>query len=162
MPDIFEMVVEPDERLHTASEEVRDITSELKKNVEKMKRTVEKQDGVGLAAVQVGIMQRFALVCFEKGEGKYEKAMLIINPKITSFSSEMVEGEEGCLSIPGFFTKVWRHKRITLEYTDIKGEKQVLEISDWNARIVQHEIDHLNGILITDRMERQNLEPAIV
>jgi peptide deformylase len=77
----------------------------------------------------------------------------LINPEIKTTSLECEFGEEGCLSIPGIYKPVKRNKRIHVEFMDIKGNKQTLEFEDLNARVIQHEIDHLNGILFVDRVE---------
>ena len=76
----------------------------------------------------------------------------MINPKILETSNEMFIGEEACLSVPDVYGNVKRHKSIAVEYTDIKGNRQTKKLKDFNARIIQHEIDHLDGILFVDKI----------
>ena len=84
--------------------------------------------------------------------GGYKAPMAMINPEILSFSNEMVLGEEGCLSVPDKFADVSRHKYIKVKYLDIDGNEKEEELENFNARVVQHEIDHLDGILFIDRI----------
>jgi len=106
-------------------------------------------DGVGLAAPQVGILQRL----FITRKGK--KFMAFINPIITGFSSGESIGTEGCLSFPGMFGKVERPSAISLSYIGMNGQRRQMEYSGFEARVIQHEIDHLNGILCIDQFEEE-------
>ncbi len=104
------------------------------------------EKGIGLAAPQVGVPKRVILVTLGK------KVHLMVNPEILSFSAECEIEEEGCLSLPNQFGKVSRAKRVVVKYLDVNGQEQEREVSDLDARVVQHEIDHLNGVLFTDRL----------
>jgi peptide deformylase len=113
--------------------------------------TVIKADGIGLAAPQVGKSLNLALIYLEhSGVPMFP----IINPKIVSVSKELVPIEEGCLSLPGLFGEVQRPKKITIEYQDVSGAVKHLEDAGWIARVCQHEVDHLLGTLIVDKLER--------
>jgi peptide deformylase len=134
-------------------EVVDDLILELAEN---MFETMKKEKGIGLAAPQVGVNKRVIIATLG------EKPHLMVNPEITSFSAECAIDEEGCLSLPEQFGKVSRAKRIIVRYLDEKGKKKEEELSDLDARVVQHEIDHLNGILFTDRlMQEQGTERGL-
>jgi peptide deformylase len=108
-------------------------------------------DGVGLAAPQVSARHR--ILVMDPSAGKDNGAVrVLVNPQITETSSGQVVGEEGCLSIPGVKLKVARHEWVTVEYLDIEGKSHKEAFVDWAARIVQHEIDHLDGVLMLDRV----------
>jgi peptide deformylase len=135
------------------SEPVSKIDKETAKLVRNMKETLLKEGGLGLAAPQVGKHIRLILVAIQKGKevGKDFAVVPMVNPEIIEFSEETCVGEEGCLSLPGQYLNVVRPSKITVGYLDEKSNKQILVLEDLNARIVQHEVDHLDGILITDR-----------
>lgn len=137
------------------SDSVSKIDKKVLKLIRNMKETLLKEGGLGLAAPQVGANTRVILVAIQKS-GKIGKDYVIvpmINPEILSFSEEGCVGEEGCLSLPGEYLDILRSKEVKIKYLDEKGGERVLALEDLNARIVQHEIDHLEGILITDRVE---------
>lgn len=120
------------------------ISDEIKKLILDMKKVVRKKDGIGLAAPQAGKSFRLIVVNSE------DKKFALINPKITRRSFRKEIAEEGCLSLPGFYINIKRPKKITVKYFDEKGKKIKLKADDLLARVIQHEIDHLNGVLITD------------
>jgi len=134
-------------KLRKNSAEVQKISQQEKKIIQQMKITIDKKKGIGLAAPQVGILKRIILA---KINGK---KIVMINPKITEFSLQEKSMEEGCLSIPGFFAQVIRSTEIQVKFQDEDFVEQILNLSDIDARVVQHEIDHLNGILFVDRIE---------
>jgi len=107
-------------------------------------------DDLGLAAPQVGFNLRAVLVRLNSGT-PHARVMAMINPEIISAGPETEIAEEGCLSLPNIFVKVKRLKSLTVKFFDERGEEQILEFKDLNARIIQHEIDHLDGILIVDK-----------
>ena len=110
-----------------------------------MAKTMLKTDGVGLAAPQIGKNIRLAVINSKDG------VFCLINPKFTKKSWAREIGQEGCLSIPGVFGKVKRHKKISLTYTDKDGKKTKMTAIGMMARVIQHEIDHLDGILFIDK-----------
>lgn len=115
--------------------------------IDNMVETMHESKGVGLAAPQVGINKRI-FVC-DRGDGIVRK---IINPIITPISDEKIDFEEGCLSVPGIYKKVSRFSKIKIEYINEKNENVVEEVSDFLAIIMQHEYDHLDGILFIDKI----------
>ncbi len=122
-----------------------DIQSLLPKMVE----TMHRENGVGLAAPQIGLSLRLA-VAETDGEIRY-----LINPQITSSSQEKIISEEGCLSLPGQFFPVVRSERVTVKYYNEKGLPKRLNASGFLAIVIQHEVDHLDGILICNRFKKQ-------
>jgi peptide deformylase len=144
---ILKLLSKDDPLLRTHSCAVADPTSDDVKNLSlDMIATMRSVRGIGLAAVQVGSPMRMFVV--EHGASK--KVLVAVNPTVLD-SSGMQTCDEGCLSMPGQFRLVERAKRIALQYTDLNGKKHVREFSNLGASIVLHEMDHLNGVLITDR-----------
>lgn len=136
--------------LRTVSKRVAKVTPEIRKFAQEMTKTMFAENGVGIAAPQCGRNIRMAIVRLNPGE-KNEIVFPIINPEIISPSEEMEDGEEGCLSLRGFWGKVMRHSHLLLRFTNIKGQDQSLLLEHFNARIIQHEVDHLDGKLFIDR-----------
>lgn len=136
--------------LRTVSKPVREITSDLKKFAVEMVKTMEAENGVGIAAPQVGRNIRMVIVKLNPGE-KNEIVFPMVNPEIIDRSTETEDGEEGCLSVPGVWGKVTRSSHLTVRYKNLKNDEQTLELHHFNARIIQHEIDHLDGILFIDK-----------
>lgn len=129
--------------LRAKTQKVGKVTKDVKKLIRDMKKTV-KGKGVGLAGPQVGVSLR---LCLTQIHGKM---VALIDPEIIWKSGDIAIDEEGCLSLPGIWRKVPRAKEIHLRYRDEKDQEQELKLSDFDARVVQHEIDHLDGILIID------------
>ena len=130
--------------LRTKTQRIPQITKEVKRLIKDMKATVKSADGLGIAAPQVGQSLR---VCLARTNGKMTP---LINPEITWRSTEVELLEEGCLSLPGIGVNVPRAKAVTLRFLDEKGSEQERRLTDLDARVVQHEVDHLNGVLIVD------------
>ncbi len=153
---IREIRKEGDEILSKKCREVEEITDKILELGQDMLDTMYKYDGIGLAASQVGILKRvivYDIKYFEEDEKP--EPHILINPVITSRSKTMIEVEEGCLSFPDLYEKVKRHEKVTVEYTDIKGKKKKINAKDIEAVVLQHEIDHLDGIVFLDRVEEQ-------
>ncbi len=150
MPKILNIIINPNPILRKKSIEINEnkINSKgMKEFCANMSETMIKKDGVGLAAPQVGKNIRFIVVNIEN------KITCMINPVITKKSWAKEFGEEGCLSVPNTFGKVKRHKKIKCLYYDNNGKKQIISTEKLTARIIQHEIDHLDGILFIDYLE---------
>jgi len=139
--------------------EVKDFGKGLKKMAKDMLETMIKANGLGLAAPQVGISKRMFLIVLDYKSGN-EKAIAMVNPVILAQSKETELAEEGCLSLPDMFERVERPIEITVEFSDLDGNRQVLTLSGLNAREVLHENDHLDGVLFTDRFREQERERA--
>lgn len=138
------------EILRTISKPVERVTKEHKKFAVEMMHSMNAEDGVGLAAPQAGQNIRMIVCRFNPGSSN-ELTMVMINPEIVDKAAEMESGEEGCLSLPGEWGMVDRSTRVLVNFLNLKGHPQTLEFFDFNARIVQHEIDHLDGVLFVDR-----------
>ena len=137
--------------LRAVSKDVKSFDKKLKKLAKQMREAMVKAKGIGIAAPQVGINLRIFLVTLDIGK-KSESCFAMVNPKITKFSEETDIEEEGCLSLPGVYGKVERPSSITVEFFDIEGSRYVLELEGLNARVVQHENDHLDGVLFVDKL----------
>jgi len=147
-PDSIELVVYPKPVLKTVAKEVQKFDDWLIAIVERMKDLMVLHKGVGLAAPQVGLSLRIFLA---SPTGKREDARAYVNPTLADeHGSE--EGEEGCLSLPDIHVKVPRFKTVRIEALDEHGKPFSEALADYHARIVQHENDHLDGILLLDRM----------
>lgn len=129
---------------------------ELQILVEDMIETMRVAPGVGLAAPQIGVSKRVIVVEFgnEDDETIPEQLYVLVNPEIVQQSEDNVVGIEGCLSVPGFAGEVARAQVVTVTGKDVSGKKVKIRAQGWLARIFQHEIDHINGILYTDRAEQ--------
>jgi peptide deformylase len=145
--------------LRQLSTPVRTFDKKLKKLVKDMGETMLAKDGVGLAAPQIGINKRLLVLNFQLDK-KNTRPIGIINPSIINSSRDLSEAEEGCLSLPGENARVIRPARVTVEFQNENGNSQILELTGLNARAVQHEIDHLDGILFVDRAEGRIENPV--
>lgn len=143
---ILEIKKYPNPVLRKKCQEVAEITDEIRNLSQDMKETMRRKDGLGLAAPQIGELKRIIIVQTANG------AEVFINPKITGKSKETEIREEGCLSFPGLFLKIKRAGEIEMEFLDLRGEKKEIKAEGLSARIFQHEIDHLDGILLIDRI----------
>lgn len=143
------LVVRTDEDpiLRKKSREVNRFDDELKLFIDDMYETMYDSNGVGLAAVQVGRLRRILVVDDYDGN-----KMALVNPEILDESGCEI-GTEGCLSVPGKIGEVERSTKIKVKHQTPEGEEAILEAEDFFARIIQHELDHLNGVLYTDRAE---------
>lgn len=130
--------------LRAKTVKVKQITKDMLKLIKDMELTRIKADGAGIAAPQVGRSER---ICIAAVNGE---ATALINPEILWKSDEKETEQEGCLSLPNIWIEVPRSKEIIVRFTDFKGKEQELKLTDWSARVVQHEVDHLDGKLIVD------------
>ncbi len=139
----------PDPRLRIKAKDLKFVDSETKIILEKMKELMYAEDGIGLAATQVGIPLK--IFVFDLSEEKNDPKVAI-NPKIIQFSREKIIFNEGCLSIPNLRIPVERAKKISVEWFDENGNRFVQQLEDLSAVLFQHEIDHLLGKLIIDKL----------
>lgn len=153
---IREIRKDGDDILKKKSKEIEVIDDKIKQLGQDMLDTMYKNDGIGLAACQVGMLKRMIVydIRYIEEDAKKE-GHILINPKITSRSKAMIEVEEGCLSFPDLYKNVVRHEKVTVEYTDIDGKKKKINAKDIEAVVLQHEIDHLDGIVFLDRYNEQ-------
>jgi peptide deformylase len=153
---IRKIVTVPEPVLRRKARKVTDFDAELQTIIEDMVETMRDAPGVGLAAPQVDIPLRVIVVEYGDDEDENIPARLytVINPEITRIDSEVEVGTEGCLSIPGYVGDVERPLGITVKGQNRHGQPIKIKAQGWLARIFQHEIDHLDGILFTDRAEK--------
>ncbi|MFI5052723.1 MAG: peptide deformylase [Acidimicrobiia bacterium] len=142
--------------LKQRAREVEELTNDLATLVHGMFDTMEAEDGVGLAAPQVGVRKRLFTYDLHEGDGPG----VVINPEIVESSGEVVS-DEGCLSVPGFRFEIVRAERVTMRGLDLGGNEIVLEGDDLLARMIQHEIDHLDGVLLLDRIDPEVRREAL-
>jgi len=124
------------------------ITKKTNELIRDMHETMIEANGVGLAAPQVGISERIVLITLDN-----KKILPLLNPEIMDFSEEREWGEEGCLSLPNQWGQVERATDVIVRFMDLKGQTITMKFSGFEAREIQHELDHLNGILFTDYLE---------
>jgi peptide deformylase len=144
----------PDPVLRKKASAILEITPKTGEIIRDMIQMMEKAHGIGLAAPQIGLSQRIIVV-----SPTGDKPLALINPEIVERSGSFL-GQEGCLSIPGLYGDVERSKTIVVEGYDVKGKAVAYEMEDLAARVVQHEIDHLDGILFTDTVIQETLHWA--
>jgi peptide deformylase len=143
----------PDPRLKAVSEPIARVDDETRKLADDLLETMYAADGIGLAAVQVGVPKRMLVMDIAQQQGSREP-MVFINPKIVWASEEMAKFEEGCLSVPEIWDDVERPAKIRAEYQDREGKLQTLEADGLLACCLQHEMDHLEGILFLDHLSK--------
>ena len=148
---ILPIIIAPDPRLKVKCKPVEEVTPELVKLMDDMLDTMYDAPGIGLAAPQVGVTKRVLVADVCKEEDKREPRRLI-NPEIIWASDEMFEYEEGCLSLPEQYSEVERPKQVRIKYLDEKGKEQEIEAKGLLAVCLQHEMDHLEGILFVDHI----------
>ena len=141
--------------LRMRADDVHEFDDELRSVSERMIQLMHDADGVGLAATQVGILRRF-FVCTLDGEDR-----LLVNPTVTSSGKDSEADEEGCLSLGSVRVAVERATKVTLEAQDVDGNPVRLELEGYPARVVQHELDHLDGKLIVDRTDAESRREAL-
>lgn len=147
----MEVLVYPDPVLRRGGKVVTRFDAELRQLAARMMEAMYEEGGVGLAAPQVGVEQKL-LVLNPKGDPKDRSGeMVLLNPRITKKKGREY-GEEGCLSFPGLQAEVERWIDITVTYQDLDGAERTMTASGWLARIVQHELDHLDGVVFVDRL----------
>ena len=150
----------PDPRLQAVSRDVESVTAEIRTLVDDMADSMYAAEGIGLAAVQIGVPKRVIVMDLDQKEGQ-RNPRAFINPKITWASDETAVFEEGCLSVPEIWDDVERPARIKAEYLDRDGKPQTLEADGLLATCLQHEMDHLNGVLFIDHLSRLKKSMAI-
>ncbi len=153
---VLDIVTIPEPVLRRKARKVSDFGPELQTLVDDMITTMREAPGVGLAAPQVNVPLRVVVVEYKEDEDEEAPAKLysVINPEITRISTETEMGVEGCLSVPDFIGEVVRPLQVTIKGQSRRGQPLRIKAEGWLARIFQHEIDHLDGILFTDRAER--------
>ncbi len=147
---IRKIIFVPDEVLRKKAHKVTNFDKDLNDLIDDMVETLRDAPGVGLAAPQVSISQRVIVVEYAENEDQKPKLFIVVNPEIVKPSEEKELGIEACLSIPGIAGEVERHSSLTVKGLNRFGKPIKIKASGWLARIFQHEIDHLEGVLFTD------------
>lgn len=157
---IRDIITIPDPRLKLVSEPVTKVDGEIRKLVADMFDTMYDAPGIGLAAIQIGVPKRILTIDLaKKDEPKAQR--VFINPVITWASEELSVYEEGCLSIPEFYEEVDRPARVKVSYMDIDGIQREEEVDGLMATCLQHEIDHLNGVVFIDHISKLKRDRCI-
>ncbi|MGO9398833.1 MAG: peptide deformylase [Xanthobacteraceae bacterium] len=157
---IRDIIKLPDKRLRLKSEPVQKIDAGIKKLVDDMFETMYDAPGIGLAAIQLGIAKRIITMDLSKKEDD-TKPLVFINPEVTWTSEEKNSYEEGCLSIPEYYEEVERPAAVNVKYMDLDGKAHEIEADGMLARCVQHEIDHINGVLFIDHLSKLKRDRVI-
>ena len=147
------ILTEPDPILRKKCEPLEKVDTDTKKLMDDMLATMYAAPGIGLAAVQVGILKRLVVIDISKGEEE-KKPIFLINPQIIHRSKKTSVYEEGCLSLPGQFAEIERPAECTIKYIDYNGKEKELKADGLLATCIQHEVDHLNGILFIDYLSK--------
>jgi len=148
-----QILVIPDPLLRKVSEPVNSVNKEVKNLMDDMLETMYAAPGIGLAAVQIGVLKRIIVIDLSKDNEK-KNPLFIVNPEITFKSNELISYEEGCLSIPNQFAEVKRPSSCKLNFLDYNGKKKEISADGLLATCIQHEVDHLDGILFIDHLSK--------
>jgi peptide deformylase len=155
-----DIIVLPDKRLREVSKPVAKIDASVKTLVADMFDTMYDAPGIGLAAIQIGVPLRVVTMDLAKKDDEKEP-QVFINPEIVAATAEKNVHEEGCLSIPEYYEEVERPAGVTVRYLDLDGKPHEVEATDLLAICLQHEIDHLNGVLFIDHLSKLKRDRVI-
>ena len=147
------IITEPNKILREKSKPVETVSKEEQKLMDDMLETMYHANGIGLAAIQIGIPKRIIVMDISKNK-EVKNPMYFVNPKISNKDSENSIYEEGCLSVPNYFAEINRPKKCEIEYLNYNGEKKFLKAEGLLATCIQHEMDHLEGILFIDYLSK--------
>ncbi|WP_339040393.1 peptide deformylase [Candidatus Lariskella endosymbiont of Hedychridium roseum] len=155
---LMNIILEPDPRLHCKSEDVEIVDDALRSFMDDMLFTMKENNGIGLAAVQVGVLKKVIVVDITRSDDSVPvdgMPMFLVNAKVIKCSNDKSSFHEGCLSLPDIYADVQRPSDIVVEYLDYYGDKHVLELQHGLLSVcIQHEIDHTNGIIFTDHISK--------
>jgi peptide deformylase len=155
-----DIIILPDKRLRLVSQPVKAIDAELRLLIDDMFETMYAAPGIGLAAIQVGVPKRVIVMDLAKKDDPKEPRVFV-NPQVLWRSDERTAYEEGCLSIPEFYEEVERPAKVRVRFLDLAGAEQELEASGLMATCLQHEIDHLDGVLFIDYISKLKRDRVI-
>jgi peptide deformylase len=150
---VRDIIILPDKQLRLVSEPVKRIDADIRSLVADMFETMYAAPGIGLAAIQVGVAKRVITIDLSKKE-EDQAPQVFINPEITWSSEEKSTYEEGCLSIPEYYEEVERPSEVKVKYLDLDGNAHEIEATGLLATCLQHEIDHINGVLFIDHISK--------
>ncbi len=155
-----DIIILPDKRLRLVSEPVKTVDAEVRTLVDDMLETMYKAPGVGLAAIQVGVAKRIVTVDTAKKD-EPKQPQVFLNPQIVWSSEETGTYEEGCLSIPEYYEEVERPMQVKVRFTGLDGKTQEIDANGLLATVLQHEIDHTNGVLFIDHISKLKRDRVI-
>ena len=150
---IRKILTEPDPFLRQKSSIVEDVNDEIRKLMDDMLETMYNAPGIGLAAIQIGVPKRVIVIDLSRNEEK-KNPLYFVNPEIITNSNNNISYEEGCLSVPGQFAEINRPDKCRVKYLDYKGDEKIIDAKGLLATCIQHEIDHLEGILFIDYLSK--------
>ena len=154
------LIILPDPVLRQVSTPIETVDADVRRLADDMLETMYDAPGIGLAAIQIGVARRMLVLDVSK-EGEEKTPLVFINPEIVASSDDYSVYEEGCLSIPDYYAEVERPAVITVKHLDRDGKEQVLEADGLLATCLQHEIDHLNGVLFIDHISKLKRDMVI-
>ena len=155
-----DIIILPDKRLRQVSEPVKAVDAQVRALVDDMFETMYKAPGVGLAAIQIGVPKRIVTADTAKKDEE-KQPQVFINPEIVWSSEEKATYEEGCLSIPEYYEEVERPAQVKVKFTDLDGKTHEIEADGLLSTVLQHEIDHLNGVLFIDHISKLKRDRVI-
>jgi peptide deformylase len=155
-----EIIILPDKRLRLVSEPVKTVDAGVRALVDDMFETMYEAPGVGLAAIQIGVPKRIVTADTAKKDEE-KRPQVFLNPEVVWSSEDKATYEEGCLSIPEYYEEVERPTQVKVRYMDIDGKSQEIEANGLLATVLQHEIDHLNGVLFIDHISKLKRDRVI-
>jgi peptide deformylase len=150
---IRKILTEPDPFLRQKSSIVEDVNDEIRKLMDDMLETMYNAPGIGLAAIQIGVPKRVIVIDLSRGEEE-KNPLYFVNPEIITNSKNDISYEEGCLSVPGQFAEINRPDKCRVKYLDYNGVEKITDADGLLATCIQHEIDHLEGILFIDYLSK--------
>ena len=150
---IRKILTEPDPILRKKCEPLEGVNDQLRNLMNDMLETMYEAPGIGLAAIQIGVLKRVVVIDVSKKEGE-KSPLFLVNPEIIYRSKKTSTYEEGCLSLPGQFAEIERPAECKVEYLDFNGKKKQLDANGLLSTCIQHEIDHLNGVLFIDYLSK--------
>ena len=157
---VRDIIILPDKRLRLVSKPVVKVDSAVKKLIEDMFETMYDAPGIGLAAIQIGEPKRIVTIDLAKKD-EPRTPQVFINPEVVTSSDDKKIHEEGCLSIPEYYEEVERPSAVTVKYVDLDGKKHEFKAEGLLATCLQHEIDHLNGVLFIDHISKLKRDRVI-
>ena len=147
------ILIEPDPILRKKCEKLEKVDDKLRKLMDDMLDTMYQAPGIGLAAIQIGILKRIVVIDVSKDKNS-KNPLFLVNPEIIYKSEKTAVYEEGCLSLPGYFAEIERPAECEIKYIDYHGKENQLKASGLLSTCIQHEIDHLNGVLFIDYLSK--------
>ncbi|MBZ9789910.1 peptide deformylase [Rhizobium sp. 3T7] len=154
------LIILPDPLLRQVSKPIERVDADFQRLADDMLETMYDAPGIGLAAIQIGVPRRMLVIDVSR-EGEEKQPLVFVNPEILASSDERSVYEEGCLSIPDYYAEVERPATVTVKYLDRDGKEQAVQADGLLATCLQHEIDHLNGVLFIDHISRLKRDMVI-